>query len=106
VRLVDLRADEICSWRGELPEGHRFEATQALRQVLKAAVAWQLVDVNAARRGVSNPLRRFPEKRPVPEVPGLPGPGAVGTGLKSGTLPADTSGRKPVVHFPRIGGRA
>jgi integrase len=63
-RLVDLRADAICAWRGTLPEGHRFEATQALRQVLNAAVAWQLLDVNPARRGVANPLRRFPEKRP------------------------------------------
>jgi hypothetical protein len=43
-RLVDLRADEICAWRGTLPEGHRFEATQALWQVLNAAVAWQLID--------------------------------------------------------------
>ena len=64
VRLVELRADEICAWRGALPEGHRFEATQALRQVLNAAVAWELLDVNPARRGVANPLRRFPEKRP------------------------------------------
>lgn len=64
VRLVDLRAEEICAWRNRLPEGHRFEATQALRQVLNAAVAWQLIDVNPARRGVPNPLRRFPEKRP------------------------------------------
>ena len=64
VRLVDLRAEEICAWRGTRPEGHRFEATQALRQVLNAAVAWQLIDVNPARRGVPNPLRRFPEKRP------------------------------------------
>ena len=64
VRLVDLRAEEICAWRSALPEGHRFEATQALRQVLNAAVAWQLIDVNPARRGVPNPLRRFPEKRP------------------------------------------
>ena len=56
--------EEICAWRGTLPEGHRFEATQALRQVLNAAVAWQLIDVNPARRGVPNPLRRFPEKRP------------------------------------------
>ncbi len=63
VRLGDLRADEICGWRRALPEGHRFEATQALRQVLNAAV-WQLLDVNPARCGVANPLRRFPEKRP------------------------------------------
>jgi len=64
VRLIDLRSEEICAWRGTLPEGHRFEATQALRQVLNAAVAWQLIHGNPAKRGVSNPLRRFPEKRP------------------------------------------
>ena len=49
VQLVDLRAEEICAWRGTLPEGHRFEATQALRQVLNAAVAWELIDVNPAK---------------------------------------------------------
>jgi integrase len=62
--IADLRSEEICAWRGVLPEGHRFEATQALRQVLSAAVAWELIDANPARRGVPNPLRRFPEKRP------------------------------------------
>jgi integrase len=59
-----LRSEEICGWRGTLPEGHRFETTQALRQILNAAVAWELIDVNPARRGVPNPQRRFPEKRP------------------------------------------
>jgi integrase len=59
-----LRFEQICAWRGTLPEGHRFEATLALRQVLSRAVAWELIDVNPAKRGVSNPLRRFPEKRP------------------------------------------
>jgi site-specific recombinase XerC len=62
--VASLRSEEICAWRGTLPEGHRFEATQALRQVLNAAVAWELIDVNPARRGVPNPQRRFPEKRP------------------------------------------
>jgi integrase len=62
--IAELRSEEICAWRGTLPEGHRFEATQALRQVLNAAVAWELIDANPARRGVPNPLRRFPEKRP------------------------------------------
>jgi hypothetical protein len=62
--IADLRSEEICAWRGTLPDGHRFEATQALRQVLNAAVAWELIDANPARRGVPNPLRRFPEKRP------------------------------------------
>jgi integrase len=64
VRLVDLRAEQICAWRGTLPEGYRFEATQARRQVLNRAVAWQLIETNPAKRGVANPLRRFPEKRP------------------------------------------
>jgi integrase len=64
VRLVDLGAEAICAWQATLPDGHRFEATQALRQVLNRAVAWELIDVNPAKRGVDNPLRRFPEKRP------------------------------------------
>src|SRR5260370_18215625 len=62
--IADLPSEAICACRGTLPEGHRFEATQALRQVLNAAVAWELIDVNPARRGVPNPVRRFPEKRP------------------------------------------
>ena len=62
--VASLRSEEICAWRGTLPDGHRFEATQALRQVLNAAVAWELIDVNPARHGVPNPQRRFPEKRP------------------------------------------
>jgi integrase len=64
VRLADLGSEAICAWQGTLPAGHRFEATQALRQVLNRAVAWELIDVNPAKRGVDNPLRRFPEKRP------------------------------------------
>jgi integrase len=63
-QIADLHSEAICAWRGTLPDGHRFEATQALRQVLNAAVAWELIDANPARRGVPNPLRRFPEKRP------------------------------------------
>src|SRR5438876_8368532 len=44
--------------------GHRFEATQALRQVLSRAVAWGMIDVNPAKLGVDNPQRRRTEKRP------------------------------------------
>ena len=32
--------------------------------MLNRAVAWQLIDVNPAKRGVANPLRRLPEKQP------------------------------------------
>jgi integrase len=47
-----------------VPYGHRFEATQALRQVLNRAVEWGLIDINPAKRGVDNPQRRRVEKRP------------------------------------------
>jgi integrase len=47
-----------------IPLGHRFAATQALRQVLARAVVWGMIDVNPAKRGVDNPQRRRTEKRP------------------------------------------
>jgi hypothetical protein len=45
-------------------EVHRFEATQALRQLLNRAIAWGLIDYKPAKRGVPNPKRRSKEKRP------------------------------------------
>jgi len=36
VRLADLSPKDVYAWRLTIPEGHRFEATQALRQVLRA----------------------------------------------------------------------
>jgi integrase len=63
-RVVELRSDEIGAWRATLPPGHRFEATQALRQVLNRAVAWRILDSNPARIGVENPRRPHQEKRP------------------------------------------
>ena len=64
VRLAELSSEEVCGWRLTVPEGHRFEATQALRQVLNRAVAWKLIDENPATRGVPNPGRRCREQRP------------------------------------------
>jgi len=63
-RLLELRSQEIAAWRMTIPPGHRFEATQALRQVLTRAVAWGIIDVNPAKQGVDNPQRRRTEKRP------------------------------------------
>jgi len=63
-RLGQLRSQEIAAWRMTIPAGHRFEATQALRQVLSRAVDWQMIDVNPAKQGVDNPQRRRTEKRP------------------------------------------
>ena len=63
-RLADLSPRDVYAWRFSVPEGHRFEATQALRQVLNRAVAWGLLDHNPAKLGVPNPARRAKEKRP------------------------------------------
>jgi hypothetical protein len=64
IRLGDFSPKDVYAWRLTIPEGHRFEATQALRQVLNRAVAWGLIDYNPAKRGVPNPVRRSKEKRP------------------------------------------
>ena len=63
VRLAELSPEQVCAWRLTVPEGHRFEATQALRQVLNRAVAWKLIDDNPAKH-VPNPGRRCREQRP------------------------------------------
>jgi hypothetical protein len=49
-RISQLRPAEIAAWRMTIPAGHRFEATQALRQVLARAVSWRLIDANPAKR--------------------------------------------------------
>jgi|SRR5579871_455054 len=62
--LCDLSSQEIAAWRMTIPAGHRFEATQALRQVLARGVVWGLIDVNPAKVGVDNPQPRRKEQRP------------------------------------------
>ena len=63
-RLDELEPHEIAAWRMTIRPGYRFEATQALRQVLQRAVVWGLLDINPAKLGVENPQRRPTEKRP------------------------------------------
>jgi integrase len=63
-RISRLRPAEVAAWGMTIPAGHRFEATQALRQVLARAVSWGLIDMNPAKQGVDNPQRRRTEKRP------------------------------------------
>jgi integrase len=61
---ASLRGDRSLADDETIPPGHRFEATQALRQVLARAVGCGLLDVNPAKLGVENPQRRYTEKRP------------------------------------------
>ena len=64
IRLAELAPRQVYAWRATIPEGHRFEATQALRQVLNRAIDWGLIDSNPATRGIRNSPRRPREKRP------------------------------------------
>src|SRR5919197_6435074 len=63
-KIGELTSHEIAEWRMRLSPGYRFEATQALRQVLHRAVAWGMIDVNPAKVGVDNPVRRRKEQHP------------------------------------------
>jgi integrase len=60
----ELRSEEIAAWRISLSAGYRFDATQALRQVLARAVVWGMIDANPANLGVDNPSPRRREQRP------------------------------------------
>src|SRR6266496_284163 len=60
----ELQSEEIGAWRIALSPGYRFDATQALRQVLARAVVWGMIDVNPAKLGVDNPSPRRREQRP------------------------------------------
>jgi integrase len=62
--IRELRSEEVAAWRIALSAGYRFDATQALRQVLARAVVWGMIDVNPAKLGVDNPTPRRREQRP------------------------------------------
>ena len=62
--ISHLQPLEIAAWRMTIPVGHRFEATQALRQTLARAVSWGLIDRNPAKEGVENSQRPLTEQRP------------------------------------------
>ncbi len=63
-RIDELEPQEVAAWRMTIKPGYRFEATQALRQLLARAVVWRMLDVNPAKQGVENPQRQRTEKRP------------------------------------------
>jgi integrase len=116
VKLRELLPEEVGSWRMRIPEGHRFETTQAFRQVLDAAVRWKLISENPAKL-VPNPQPKRPEIHPfdswedVEAVAEELGPWgavammAVGTGLRPQELFAlewrDIDRRASVLHVRR-----
>jgi hypothetical protein len=52
--IGELTSQEI-AWRMTLSPGYRFEATQALRQVLHRAVAWGMIDVKSSTCAAHSP---------------------------------------------------
>jgi hypothetical protein len=56
LRLAELAPKDVYAWRLTVPDGHRFEATQALRQVLNRAVAWDY-SITTRPSGVSRTRR-------------------------------------------------
>jgi hypothetical protein len=61
IRLADLSPRDVYAWRFSVPEGHRFEATQALRQVLNRAVCWDCS--TTTRPSAASPTRRGARRR-------------------------------------------
>jgi len=53
--ISELQPTQIAAWRITIPYGHRFEATQALRQTLARAVSWGMLNSNPVKQGVENP---------------------------------------------------
>ncbi len=67
VPLADLerQALEIAAWRASLPEGTRYPASRALRQALEAAIRWELMAENPAKKAGKNPQPKAREVHPL-----------------------------------------
>jgi hypothetical protein len=59
VRLAELSPRQVSAWRLTISEGHRFEATQALRQVSNRAVDWGLSTSGTSRHGSARSSSRL-----------------------------------------------
>ena len=57
VRLTVLSPEQVCAWRLTVPEGHRFEATQALRPVHRNGGGPVAVGCHPLPIGVFEPFR-------------------------------------------------
>jgi hypothetical protein len=62
--LAELVEAYLAQHDVEPAPGYRFDATQALRQVLARAVVSGMIDISPAKLGVDNPSPRRREQRP------------------------------------------
>jgi integrase len=67
VPLADLerQALEVAAWRAGLPDRLRYPTTSALRQALEAAIRWELMSENPAKKAGKNPQPKAREVRPL-----------------------------------------
>ena len=61
----ERQALEVAAWRAGLAEGLRYPATSALRQALEAAIRWELITENPAKKAGRNPQPKAREVRPL-----------------------------------------
>jgi integrase len=61
----ELRSEEIAAWRIALSPGYRFDATQALRQVLARAMVWGMLDVKSGEARGGQPVAAAQGATPV-----------------------------------------
>lgn len=62
---LERQALEIAAWRAGLPERLRYPATSSLRQALEAAIRWELLSENPAKKAGRNPQPKAREVRPL-----------------------------------------
>ena len=99
-KVGELTSEEIAAWRMTISPGYRFEATQALRQVLHRAVAWGMIDINPAKVGVDNPVRRRKEQHPFESWKELEALDRIRDGNDSPLLfPGERGGYLDIHHF-------
>jgi integrase len=61
---LERRVPELAAWTTTLPAGSRYGIVQALRQCLEAAVRWNLIKTNPAKRAGTNPQPERDEVQP------------------------------------------
>jgi len=62
---LERQALEVAAWRAGLPERLRYPATSALRQAFEAAIRWELMSENPAKKAGRNPQPKAKEVRPL-----------------------------------------
>ena len=63
--VLRRQALEIAAWRASLPEGLRYPASRSLRQALEAAIRWELMSENPAKKAGENPQPKAREIHPL-----------------------------------------